>query len=130
MNHEQFAADLAKNWGDKTLRELRDEAEREKTQIAFESFRVAGGKRLFIIICVTDIDQIARLERSLRLVDEVADEDWNTLTLVRAAARTAAASGLAFESEHDEFGRRSALVLIATAPRSIQIIESLFNFPA
>jgi hypothetical protein len=125
----KFAALFANAWGDKTLEELRCEADREETEIAFEALRASEGQRFMIVACVTDIDQIARLEQVLDLVDDNLKEDWNTLTLADVAMRSARVGGMCFEALRDEYGRRSALALIAVDPRSIRMVETLFELP-
>jgi hypothetical protein len=62
-------------------------------------------------------------------VDDGIVEDWNTLTLGTLAVRAIRGGGFCFDALQDENGRRSALVLIAAEPCSIQILESAFNFP-
>ena len=111
------------------MEQLCIDAEREATGIAFESIRIKDGKRSIIVMCVTGIDQITRLEKAFDLVDDNIIEDWNTLTLGDVAARAARGSGFCFEALRDESGRRSALVLIAAEPRSINILESAFSLP-
>jgi hypothetical protein len=129
-NLVQFAKQLANAWGGKTLEELRVEAEGEVTGIKFESVRADGGQRFIIILCLTDLDQIAKLEAKLDLADDNEPEDWNNVTLAELASRMVRNGGsLRFESLKDEFGRRSALALIAADPDSVSMVENLFNMP-
>jgi hypothetical protein len=128
-NLEQFASHLAKTWGAKTLEELRVEAEREDSGISFESIRANGEQRLVVVLCATDLDKIAKLEKVFDLVDSGADENWNILTLADATVRTVRRGGLSFEALRDEFGRRSAVVLIAAEPTSMRVIETVFDLP-
>lgn len=127
-NLEEIAARLARTWGKSTLAEFRLEAEREANGTLFESLRVEGGRRLVIVLCMTDVDQIAEVERALDMVDGPT-EDWNTLTLSDVVMRTAVGPGLSFECLRDEYGRRSAVILTAADPRSIQILERVFSLP-
>jgi hypothetical protein len=129
MNVIEIAAHLAKTWGSKTLEDLRVEAEKEQTGIAFESMRAQVGQRFMIIICLTDVDQITLIEKALDLVDDGVEEDWSTLTLAAIAMRTAKGVGFAFESQRDEYKRRSALVLAATEPQSVKLMETMFALP-
>ncbi len=82
-----------------------------------------------VILCVADIDQIARLESRLDFVDDGILEDWNTLSLAEVTMRSARAGGLCFESLRDEHGRRNALALIAVGPDSITQLEGIFDLP-
>ena len=129
MNLDEISAHLVATWGKKTLAEFRDEADREDTGIVFESIRIPEGPRFAIIICLTDTDHISRVEGALNLVDDNILEDWNTFTLGEVFRRTVVGQGLSFESLRDEYGRRCALILCATEPRSMQIVSSLFKLP-
>lgn len=115
--------------GTKTLEVFRVEAERQAKGTLYESIRLDGGQRFMIVMCLTDVDQIARLEKAVDLVDDGSTEDWNTLTLADVAMRTVRGVGFGFESLRDEYGRRSAVVLTATDPRSMRIVETIFNLP-
>jgi len=128
-NIEEIAAELAKRWFGKTLEDFRIEAEKAPGGVAFESVRAQDGRRFITLVCIADIDEIARVEQELQLVDDNIIEDWNTLSLADLVVRTFLGGELRFESRRDEFGRRSALVLIAADPRSIRIIERLFVLP-
>lgn len=126
----ELATRVAKVWTSKTLEDLRVEAERGDSGISFDSIRADNGRRFMVVLCVADIDQIARLETGLDLIDDNATEDWNTLTLATLAMRAASNGGsLRFESQRDEFGRRSALALIAADPHSISLLENIFEMP-
>ena len=129
-NIDQLAQMLLNTWARTSLGELRVKAEREATGIAFESVRADRGQRFMLVLCATDIDQIALLERAFNFVDDGVTEDWNTVTLAHLAMRLMRnGGGLRFESLKDEFGRRSALALIAADPNSIRIIEGIFKMP-
>lgn len=126
MNIDELSEHLLRTWGTKTLNEFREAAECEKTGIQYESIRIPGGPRFALIVCVADIDQIARLERVFDFLDGGgAPLDWNTFTLGHILKRTGI--GFSHESLHDEFGRRSAIVLCSTEPRSMQILTTAFD---
>jgi hypothetical protein len=127
MDIEEAAQQIRDNWNNKTLAEFRIEAERESTGVVYESFRLDAGQRLVLMLCLTDIDQIQSLERSFELRDDGTQEDWNTLTLGEVFRRTVLGSGIAFESLHDEYGRRAALVICAAEPQSIERLYVLCN---
>jgi hypothetical protein len=127
MDIEEVAQQIRDEWNNKTLAEFRIEAERESTGMVYESFGVDAGQRLVFMLCLTDIDQIQSLERSFELRDDGTQEDWNTLTLGEVFRRTLLGSGIAFESLHDEYGKRAALVLCAAEPQTIQRLYVLFN---
>lgn len=124
---DKFAALLNEKWGEKTLEEFRIEAESGATGIAFTALSAPPVKRAILIVCVADIDQVARLERVFDFVENPEVVDWNTLTLVGLAARTARGPGFGHESLRDEFNRRIAVVLTSTEPRSMAMLQSLFG---
>jgi hypothetical protein len=128
-NLEEIAALLVKTWGTKTLEDFRVEAEHETNGTLFESLRADGGQRLIVVVCLTDPGQIKLIEDAVELVDNPNPEDWNALTLSTVAYRTAFGAGFGFESRRDDYGRRSALVLIAAEPRSMHIMETIFSLP-
>jgi hypothetical protein len=129
-NIDQFAVMLMNTWAKKSLEELRVEAEREATGISFESVRADKGQRFMLVLCATDIDQIALLERRFNFVDDGISEDWNAVTLADLAMRLFRnGGGLRFESRRDEYGRRTALALVAIDPDSIRQVESIFTLP-
>jgi hypothetical protein len=127
MDIEEAAQQIRDEWNNKTLAEFRIEAERENTGMVYESLRLNAGQRLVLMLCLTDIDQIQSLERSFELRDDDTQENWNTLTLGEVFRRTVLGSGIAFESLHDDYGRRAALVLCAAEPRLIERLYSSFN---
>ena len=116
-------------WGAATLADLRSNAVNAPSGTAFTAVRVAGGPRSVLVVCITDIDQIARVERAVELVDDAKCEDWNTFTLRDFVFPCLAGSGLVFEALRDEYGRRSALALGAGDPHSITIVERLADIP-
>ena len=129
QDFNEFAARVAKDWSHKTLEELRTEADRETTGISSYSIREDGGKRAIIILCLTDLDQIARLEKAMNFADDGVIEDWNKLTLADVAFRSGGGDSLSFEGLKDEYGRRSAIVLTAVGPKSVHLMEIIFTLP-
>jgi hypothetical protein len=127
MDIEEAAQQIRDKWNNKTLAQLKIEAERENTGTANESLHLDAGQRLVLMMCLTDIDQIQTLERGFELRDDGTQEDWNTLTLGEVFRRTVLGSGIAFESLRDEYGRRSALVICAADPEFIERLYLSFN---
>ena len=120
MDIEEAAQQIRDTWTNKTLADLRNEAERESIGMVYESFRLDTGQRIVLMLCLTDVDQIQTLEHGFELRDDGTQEDWNTLTLGEVFRRTVLGSGIAFESLRDEYGRRAALVICAAEPQSIE----------
>ena len=127
MDIEEAAQQIRDTWNNKTLTDLRNEAERESIGMVYESLRLDAGQRLVLMLCLTDIDQIQALEVGFELSDDSTQEDWNTLTLGEVFRRTVLGSGIAFESLRDEYGRRAALVICAAEPQSIERLYVLCN---
>lgn len=123
---KKLTAQVMASWGKKTLADFRRESEQHPEGGVFESIREPGGRIALIILCVTDPNQIAQLEKDFSFVDDGNVEDWNTLTLLDLMMRPPM-DRPAFECLRDAQGRRSALVLIAKDPRSITIVESFFG---
>jgi len=126
---DQATALLMEQWGTKTLEALRRQAKTEATGVAFDAIRVAGGKRLMVVICVTKKDQIAALQKVFDFAGGGAPEDWTKLTLLEIAIRAGAGPGFAFESLKDDAGEFSDIILISTEPRSMAMIERVFTMP-
>jgi hypothetical protein len=127
MDIEEAAQQIRDTWNNKTLVDLRTEAERESTGMVYESFRLDAGQRIVLMLCLTDVDQIQTLQRGFDLRDDGTQEDWNTLTLGEVFRRTVLGSGIAFESLRDEYGRRAALVICAAEPQLIERLDVLLN---
>ena len=127
MDIEEAAQQIRDTWNNKTLTDLRNEAERESIGMVYESLRLDTGQRIVLMLCLTDVDQIQTLEQVFELRDDGTQEDWNTLTLGEVFRRTVLGSGIAFESSRDEYGRRAALVICAAEPQSIERLDVLCN---
>jgi hypothetical protein len=115
----------AHQWGAATLADLQASAVNAPSGTAFTAVRVAGGPRSVLVVCITDIDQIARVERAVELADDAKAEDWATFTLRDFVSPCAMGTGIVFEALRDEYGRRSSLALGAADPHSITIVEAL-----
>jgi len=130
MTIDEIPNELIEQWGGKTLDAFRREAERELIGTVYESIRLDRGPRAIVLMCVTNTDQIASLEKAFTFVEgRKKYEDWNTLTLLEVFRRTVLGRGFAYESLRDIAGKRSAIVLCSTEPRSMEILTFLFNFP-
>jgi hypothetical protein len=127
---KQLASTLSNTWGKTSLEEHRIQADRDENGIAFEAIRADDGNRLMIVLCATDIDQIALLEKNFDFVDDRVARKWNALSLVHLAMHLMQnGGGLRFMSRRDEYGRRNALALVAIDPAPIHIVETVFKLP-
>jgi hypothetical protein len=127
MDIEEAAQQIRDTWNNKTLADLRNEAERESTGMIYESFCLDTGQRIVLMLCLTDVDQFRTLQRGFALRHDGTEEDWNTLTLGEVFRRTVLGSGIAFESLRDEYGRIAALIICAAEPESIERLTLLFS---
>jgi hypothetical protein len=128
-NLEQLAEHLAKTWGTTTLANFRERAVKEANGTVFEAIRLPNGKRMALIICVTNPAQIKLLEKAFALVSAGPPADWASLTLGELMMRTAK-GGLVYEDLRTATGERSAVVLSAAGPDSIDILSAAFELPA
>ncbi len=126
MIPNESLAKAAAHWCHKTLAQLRDEARAEKTGIAFDALRVAGGPRLMLVACITG-DQAPRLLRHITLVEELPRADWATLSLFDFAVRARSTGKLAFEIERDDSSMVSALAISAADPCSVSTLVEMLG---
>lgn len=129
-NLDEIVSLITNRWGSRTLQQLREEALIDPNRSVFEAIRAESGQRVAVMVCLTARGHILQVEQGFDLVDDGNAEDWNTLTLVEVFARTVRAGGFCFEAVRDEEGRRVALVLSATEPRSISKLELMGNLPS
>lgn len=113
-------------WCNKTLAQLRAEAEREKTGVAFDALRPTGGPRLMMVVCITGA-QASRLLQHVTLVEEGPRAAWSAISLFDFVSRSMHGRALAFEIERDESGMVGALAISAAGPDSISKLEALLK---
>lgn len=123
----EMAEFFADSWGTKTLSHFREEALLEDNGIRFQSIREDKGQRFFLIVCVTSEEKISVLESLLNPIADGPSPDWNTVTLSEIVRCTASGNGASFEDLRNDSGARVALVLCATAPEKIKILETIFD---
>lgn len=129
-NLTEFAALIAKQWGTRTLADLHEQAAKEATGVVYDGFRVAGGPRLMLFVCVTGKDQIDALRLAFGFAERgVAAEDWHALTLLDVVLRIGWERGFGIEARYDEAGSTVAVVLISAEPRSMTTLQRVFNLP-
>jgi len=126
---DQMTDIIMKTWETKTLADFRKKALLETNGIVFESLRAENGPRFLLVICVTSPEQVAKLEQTLVIATDTPPVDWSCATVGELLVRTAKGTGLSYEDLHDHEGKRTSIVLCATAPKSIAILEKIFNLP-
>jgi hypothetical protein len=128
-NFEEIVHQLTKRWGGTTMAEFRDEAVLEDNGTLYDSVRVQDGPRIILMICVTNPEQIAIVEKAFKLDEEMPVKDWTAHTLVEWIFHTVQGVGLSYEDLHDAYGKRTAVLLCATRPESVRVLETFFKMP-
>lgn len=129
-NVEDQLRDLLERWRGRTFADLKAEAERELNGTAFESIRVDNGPRGFLIVCATGEHEISLIEKTFDLqYDPIPGEDWSTTTLFKMTLDTERGSGLSYQEMRGPRNERSAIILCATRPENIRILEAAFMLP-
>lgn len=129
MTPKEIVDVMARAWGGKTLAALQRQAAAETNGNAFDALREAGGRRWLLVMCMTRVDQIAKVESLLELPPGGEEMDWEGTTLAEAFARGPMAGTLVCWSLTDGQWRRKAVVLIAADPCSVTRLEEMFNLP-
>lgn len=121
---------LRSKWGTKTLDDFRRESERHPEGGIFEAIRAPDGRRVVIVFCVTQSDDISLFEKTFTLIDDGVGEDWKAATLLDLFMASSNGSGSSFSCTRDKpDGRRSALVFLAHTPDSCANVERLLCLP-
>jgi hypothetical protein len=122
----ELERNLAQKWAAKTLEEFRKEAELESDGTCYDDVRVRGGRRFLLIICATGATQIRLVESKMALSRALPGVDWAKTTMVELASKTARGAGLGYEDVCDSGRNRTAIVVCATSPESVTMLETLF----
>ncbi len=126
---DQATDTFMKQWGNKTLEDLRQDALREQNGIVFESIRAENGPRIILLVCVSDPDKLPVFERGLHLPKTRSPVDWTTTSIGSTFCKIGPSAGLRYEDLRDETGTLTALTLFASDPESVNTLEKLFQFP-
>ncbi|MEY2520536.1 MAG: hypothetical protein QOF24_2295 [Verrucomicrobiota bacterium] len=129
MDMETQLRNLLDGWDRKTLSDLKAQADRELNGTALESLRVDNGPRGFVVICATGEHQISLIEKIFDFQDAGPHCDWNTTTLFRLTVDTERGDGLTYQELRDATNNRTAVILCATRPEKIRILETAFCLP-
>jgi hypothetical protein len=124
---EALAQQMPVPWTWRTLRALRDQALIAADGVAHDAVKDAGGRRVVMLLCITNPEQINRIERVLGVAVEAdPSRDWERATLFETALRTALEGGFTYESMRGEGGARTAIALCAAGQKGMRVIESFF----
>ena len=115
-------------WGATFLEALREESLDAADGMAFVAMNTEGGIRTLLVVCTTNRAQIQALEEALGLAVVTRPGDWKIYSVAEMVFHTERRSGLGHQELRDGSGR-TALVLCATRPSSVQTLEQLFDLP-
>ena len=115
-------------WGGTFLEALRQEALDAGDGLAFEAMNSEAGIRTLLIVCTTNRAQIQTLEQALKLKAITRPVDWRSYSAAEMIFKTEKGSGPGHQELRDSNGR-TALILCATRPESVQTLEKLFDLP-
>lgn len=125
---EQFMRQFERQWGAKTLAQLRDEAKAEATGVVYESLRGDNNQpRIAIVACFTSSSAIKTLEDCVDLTVGGFEQDWTTYTIASMVEETMRGDGLSFQDQRDSTFERTSVILCGAAPKGVQIIEIILG---
>lgn len=111
--------------GSKSLSEFRKDALRELNGTAYVSF--GQEKRLILMMCITSPDQLHLVDNLFDIVPDSETMDWGSTTMAEIIIRTAMGMGFSYEEQRNKNGNRTSLLLCATNPESIALLENTFE---
>ena len=115
-------------WGDTFLEVLRQESLDAADGLAFRAMNSDQGIRRLLIVCSTSHAQIRTIEQALKLNVVAHPAAWESYSAAEMVFKTEKGSGLGHQELRDDNGRTS-LVLCATRPASVRMIEKMFDLP-
>ena len=127
-NLADLAPILWAKWGNVFLETLRQEALDAEDGLAFRAVNSQAGIRTLLVVCTIARAQIRTAEDSLSLGAVARPVDWERYSAAEIVLKTDKASGLSHQEQRDDSGR-TALVLCATRPASVQTLERVFDLP-
>ncbi len=126
MNNLEQAVNLILNQcGSKSLSEFQKEAFRELNGTAYLAF--CQEKRLILVLCITSPDQLYLVDNIFNIVPDPETIDWDTTTLAEIIIHTAMGVGFSYEERRNKHGDRTSLLLCATKPEAIALLEEAFK---
>lgn len=127
-NLAELAPILWAKWGNVFLETLRQEARDAEDGLAFRAVNNQAGVRTLLVVCTTDPAQIRTAEGTLSLGTVARPVDWGQYSAAEIVLKTDKGRGLSHQEQRDGNGR-TALVLCATRPDSVQTLERVFDLP-
>ncbi len=115
-------------WGGTVLNASHEEALDAADGLAFRAMNSGAGIRTLLIVCTTNLAQIQAIEEALTPGTITRPVDWQNYSVAEMVFKTEKGSGLGYQERRNESGR-SALVLCATRPTSVQTLEGLLGLP-
>jgi hypothetical protein len=115
-----------KEWGNKTLAELRMEASVEKTGLKYVGIPADKGQRFILIICLAKPKPIENFSRAFGFAESPGErKNWLDYTLADFSLDTLKGALLAY----GEKGERIALAMCAIRPDIIAALEHALKLP-
>lgn len=129
---EESARQIAESLASKTLADLRAEAQKEMNGTVWQAFRptnpeTGDQQRLGLIVCITGKHELSNIS-NLGPVGRLVVGDWAEYSVARLWIDSFDLGGLAYV-EQLQAGKRVALVLCASAPEKIKLLECGFELP-
>ena len=127
----KLAGEVSNRWANKTLADLRSEAERELNGSVYESFRPANvetglGPRVGLVVCVTGEHELSRIAKIFNFVDDGARGDWNNYSLASMWVESYRTDGMGYQDLYRD-GKLVAVALCASHPQTIATLENIFG---
>ncbi len=115
-------------WGSTCLEALRQEALEAVDGLAFEAMNSDDGIRTLLIVCTTGAVQIRAVKEAFPLKPITRPVDWKGYSVAEMIFKTEKGSGIGHQELCDKDGGTS-IVLCATRPASVRMLEKLFDLP-
>jgi hypothetical protein len=127
---EESVRQIAEALANKTLTDLCAEAQKEMNGTLWQAFRPSNPEtgnqpRLGLIVCMTGQHELSRTSK-LGPVGRIIVDDWTDYSVARLWINSFDLGGLAYV-EQVQGGKRVALVLCASDPEKIELLEGGFG---
>ena len=115
-------------WGSTSLEVLRLNASNAPDGLSFEAMNSDAGIRTVLVVCTTRPAQIQVAEEALALQVVARPVEWRSYSVAELIFRTEKRGCLSHQELRDG-SNRTALVLCATRPEAVQMLERLCDLP-
>ena len=115
-------------WGKAALEALRQAALEAADGLAFEAMNSDAGVRTILVVCTTDPAQVQALAQALPPAASIRPVDWENYSVAEIIFKTEKGIGIS-RQEHRDGSGETAVVVCATRPATIQILEECCDLP-